>query len=435
MTGAHSATAASRPRERRAVAAERLSYSDLYARWEAAHWSPLDIDLTEDRAQWRKTMTDFERRAALWNYAMFLHGEDAVSATLAPYIEAAPREEQRYFLATQQVDEARHSLFFARFMREVVHCGSTVGSSLDATRPELTWGFRKTFNHLEKVADGLRKDRSLPNFAAAITMYHLLVEASLAQPGQEFIASYLDARDLMPGLREGLRNIARDEQRHIGFGVKCLSDLVSQEPLCRHAVADLMREVMPFMTAVFVPPGWDRRYTEVFGATLEDVFERGVVSLESKLRAAGLPPEDLPGAPPIPYQLPPRERAERLVTVLEANYLGQKVGSPSRDPRAVAALFDILHRSLDTSAAPHGYATIQWDFRDLDPWFVRIVDGTAHASPGRSDAADIVLRCRFEDWIDIVARRIDPRIALITGKLRLSGRPSMLWRMTRLFGT
>jgi hypothetical protein len=48
---------------------------------------------------------------------------------------------------------------------------------------------------------------------------------------------------------------------------------------------------------VFVPPGWDRRYSECFGFTVEDIFEEGARSFESKLGAAGLPVESLPGRP------------------------------------------------------------------------------------------------------------------------------------------
>ena len=80
----------------------------------------MEIDFTEDRRQWHEVLTEHERRAALWNYAMFFHGEDAVADDLAPFIDAAPREEQKYFLTTQQVDEARHAIFFKRFMHEVV---------------------------------------------------------------------------------------------------------------------------------------------------------------------------------------------------------------------------------------------------------------------------------------------------------------------------
>src|SRR5437763_9786720 len=282
---------------------QRVTYDDLYRRWEKGNWRSTEIDFSEDRRQWHEVFSELERRAALWNYAMFFHGEDSVTDNLSPYIDAAPQAEQKYFLATQQVDEARHAVFFGRFMREVVERGDDIGGSLTATHPELTWGFRKTFEYLDKVADGLRKDRSIPNFAAAITMYHLLVEATLAQPGQHFIESYLEERKIMPGFYAGMQNVSRDEQRHIGFGVKCLSDLVKEDPDCKYAVADLLREVMPLSVGVFVPPNWDRRYVEVFGSTIEEVYLQGMQSFESKMRAAGLALEELPGAPPLPITL------------------------------------------------------------------------------------------------------------------------------------
>ena len=59
----------------------------------------------------------------MWTYSLFFHGEDSVADNLSPFIDAAPREEQKYFLATQQVDEARHAVLFARFMREVAGTG------------------------------------------------------------------------------------------------------------------------------------------------------------------------------------------------------------------------------------------------------------------------------------------------------------------------
>ncbi len=127
------------------VAADQISYEDLYERWEHSNWRATAIDFSVDKVEWREKFSDLERRAALWNYAMFFHGEDAVADDLSPFIDAAPREEQKYFLATQQVDEARHAVFFKRFMEEVVEVGDgTVAGGLEATRPELTWGFVKT---------------------------------------------------------------------------------------------------------------------------------------------------------------------------------------------------------------------------------------------------------------------------------------------------
>ena len=53
---------------------------------------------------------------------------------------------------------------------------------------------------------------------------------------------------------------------------------------------------------------------------------------------------------------------------------------------------------------------------------------------GRLENADLVLRCKFEDWVDIIARRRDPRIAMATGKLRPKGSVRLLLRMSKLFG-
>ncbi|HEY2636588.1 MAG TPA: ribonucleotide-diphosphate reductase subunit beta, partial [Solirubrobacteraceae bacterium] len=214
-------------------ATQAITYEDLYRRWEQANWSAMEIDFTEDARQWREELMEFERTAAVWTYALFFWGEDAVADGLSAYIEAAPREEQTYFLTTQQVDEARHSVFFNRFMHEVCGIGDgTVGSGLATIEPQLTWGFRQVFGRLERMTHQLHRDPSLPRLCGAIALYHLVIEASLAQPGQEFITGYLEERDLLPGFREGMARVAHDEHRHIAFGVKLLSEHAGDEA-CR----------------------------------------------------------------------------------------------------------------------------------------------------------------------------------------------------------
>src|SRR4051812_26335731 len=128
-----------------AVAAQAIDYTDLYARWERGNWRSTEIDFTVDARQWAEDFTEFERKAALWNYAMFFWGEDAVADGLSPYIDAAPREEQKYFLTTQQVDEARHAVFFSRFMGEVAGVGGDgVGGRRAPTQPPRPRGFPPT---------------------------------------------------------------------------------------------------------------------------------------------------------------------------------------------------------------------------------------------------------------------------------------------------
>ena len=367
---------------------------------------------------------------------MFFHGEDAVADDLSPFIDAAPREEQKYFLTTQQVDEARHAVFFNRFMHEVVERGDgTVAGALEATRPELTWGFVKTFEMLDRVVDELRRDRSRTKLAQAVTMYHFVVEATLAQPGQHFISDYLTERDLLPGFRAGMRNVALDEQRHIGFGVKLLRDLAAEDPEVPEAVAEQLRAVTPVSLAVFVPPGWDTRYAECFGFTLEQIYEEGAKSFEAKFRAAGMPIESLPGPQIMPMDMPARQRAERGLAMLRSGFLGERNGPPARDPEAMAVLFDSIRRNVDMRRAPDGPFVLQWEFPDAEPWHVRLDNGATAAAAGRAPQVDLELRCRFDDWVDVVAGRLDPRRAVATGRLKPRGTPRALWRARGLFAS
>jgi hypothetical protein len=414
-------------------AGAQVSYTDLYARWERGNWRATEIDFTEDRRQWHEVLTEHERRAALWNYAMFFHGEDAVADDLAPFIDAAPREEQKYFLATQQVDEARHAIFFKRFMHEVVGLGDgTVAGGLRAVEPELTWGFRKTFALLDEITGALRTDRSRVALARAVTMYHVIVEALLAQPGQHFISDYLERRDVLPGFRAGMKLVALDEQRHIGFGVKLLHDLHAEDPGVLDAVADLIRDVTPYSLAVFIPPNWDRSYTECFGFTLEEIYTEASRSLDAKLRAAGLPLESLPGPSIFPLELPHDERARYGLAMLQRGFLGPGNGAPPRDPDAMAMLFDAVARAVDHRTAPAGPFTVQWEFDDAEPWHLRVDNGSTAAAPGHV-AADLEVRCAYGDWVDIIAGRLDPRRALATRRLRPRGSPRALWAGRSLF--
>ena len=416
------------------VASERISYEDLYARWEKGNWSATQLDFTQDRVDWQEKFSDIEQRGALWNYSLFLHGEDAVADNLSPYIDAAPREEQKYFLATQQVDEARHSVFFGRFLKEVVGVGDSIQSTLNDSLPELTWGFREIFAKLDDVANELRKDKSLPNLAASVCMYHLVIEATIAQSAQHFINDYLIERQVMPGFREGMENVSHDEQRHIGFGVKMISDLVKEDPECKDAIAELLREVIPISTGIFVPPNWDMRYIESFGQSLADVYTSAMTSLEQKLRAAGCPFEELPGAPIVPLDWTPRERAEYAVKLLRAGILGEKLGPPARDTDTVKLLFEFMSSLVDTDATPNGAARIQWDFTDAEPWHLVIDNGATRAVQGRLERPDLTLRCAFEAWTDIVAGREDARLSMAKLKLRPRGDMRLLMRMPKLLG-
>jgi ribonucleotide reductase beta subunit family protein with ferritin-like domain len=416
---------------------DAISYSDLYARWERGNWRATEIDFTEDARQWREDFTEFERRAAMWNYCLFFWGEDAVADNLSPYIDAAPLEEQKYFLTTQQVDEARHAVFFKRFMQEVCEVGDgSMSSGLSAIKPQLTSGFCKIFERLDRMADELRADRSPSQLAAAVTLYHVVIEAALAQPGQHFICSYLEERDQLPAFRQGMQNIAADEQRHIGFGVKLLSDLNREDPVgVPKAVARILREVTRYTSQVLMPPGWDERYLTVFNYDFDTVGIEGLLSMTSKLRSAGLPIESLPGPALLPPGLSPLEISQRGRALAKAGIVGVREGPSSRDPDTQALLFDTIRRQVNPH---HGLArptTFQWEFTDPDvpTWHLIVDNGSSVAQQGEALSPDLRLRLSYQDWVDIVGERLDPLRAVATGRLRPRGNPLALARLTKVF--
>jgi ribonucleotide reductase beta subunit family protein with ferritin-like domain len=419
-----------------AIAADAISYQDLYARWERGNWSATELDFTEDARQWREELTEFERTAALWNYAQFFWGEDSVADNLSPYIDAAPFEEQKYFLATQQADEARHAVFFKRFFEEVCGIGGgSVASGLDGIKPQLTPGIRTIFTRLDRMAAELRTDRSKPKLAAGVTLYHFVVEAALAHPGQHMISDYLEQRQLLPAFSEGMRNVALDEQRHIAFGVKLLADLAREDSRVPGAVAGLLHEVLQHTGQVLMPPGWDERYVTVFGYTLDQVGGMGANSLVARLRAAGLAPESLPGPPVLFPGYTPEEVAKRGRELAMAGITGVRQGPTKRDPDTVALLFDTMTLTIDPGHGLSRPTTFQWEFVDPDvsTWHLTVSNGTATAAAGQAGDPALRLAVAYQDFVDIMGGRLDPRRALVTGRMRIRGNPLGLLKLAKVF--
>jgi len=413
-------------------AGDQISYEDLYQRWEQANWQASTIDLTADREGWQE-LTEMQRRSALWTYSMFFYGEDSVADNLSPYIDAAPKEEQKYFLATQQVDEARHAVFFHRFFKEVIGAGESVASTLAYTEPQLGWGYRNVFDRLDRMAADLRRDRSLPNFARAIALYHMVVEATLAQPGQHYIEDFFVKQGSLPGFSEGMSNVSRDEQRHIGFGVKVLSECFAESEECKSAVAELLREVMPYSLAVFVPPNWDLEYTRCYGFEMEDIFAFGLRSARTKWRATGYPLEEMPGVLPVDPELDPMEVARRQIKLMRAGVMGEPNGRPRSDAEIQRLYFDIIARAARADAVNGNPMTIQWRFSDAEPWHLRIDNGSTATEPGEAPDPDLTLETSWADWVAISMQGEDPRRLILRRRLRPHGSLRQLARLQKVF--
>ena len=410
-----------------------VSYMDLYRRWEENNWSAMGLDFSADRAGW-DALSDLQRESALWMYSMFFYGEDSVADNLSPYIDAAPSEEQAYFLTTQQVDEARHAVLFHRFFKEVLGIDGDVGTTLEATLPRLNWGYRGVFDRLDRMADELRADRSLPKFAQAITLYHLIVEGTLAQPGQHYIEDFFNRDGGMPGFSAGMANVSRDEQRHIGFGVKTLSEIVPKSEECKAAIVELFREVNLYSIAVFCPPNFDRSFTECWGFTLEDIYAFGLKLVRQRWKTIGFPLEEMPpDVWPFDHSMPAEEIAARQVRLLLAGVTGPPNANPESSPEVQALLFDMTARRANTGEAGHGPFKVQWNFTDAAPWNIVVEGGSSKAQPGSIPAPDVTLRTSWADWVGIALNDRNPLRAIVERRLSAKGSPRALGTFRKVF--
>ena len=276
----------------------------LYHRWENQNWSTQDLDFTADAAQWKSMEGAFEgiRTELQRTFTLFFVGEQAVTDTLSPLVHAAPDEGSRIFLATQLVDEARHSVFFARFFDEVIGIPGGLTEALAVLRDRTVGGFRQLFDQdLVDVTEAVRKDPSdYGAWVEGITVYHLIVEGMLALTGQKFLLGTLREMQLLPGFYAGFTAVARDESRHVNFGVRAIMEAGIKDRAHLARVEETIRRILPEACRVVAAP--DRRFAIEPADTPEnlrispyDVRTFSLTSLTKRLRVAGLSEESCSG--------------------------------------------------------------------------------------------------------------------------------------------
>jgi ribonucleoside-diphosphate reductase beta chain len=266
------------------------SYMDLYRRWESQQWSVGDLDFTLDRQDWLKA-TDLEKKSTLWSHRLFFNGEERVTATLAPFVWAAPTPEIEIFLSTQMVDEARHTVFFDRWWREVVGTDAKdLKELLAEIRPDTNEGYNTLFyERLPSTAQRMASNpRDFDAFVEGVTIYHIIVEATIALTGQRFeLESMREIGSTDRGFYRGFTAVARDESRHVNFGIKVLHEAVRENP---ERFAPLIQrtlvECLPLVAGTLEPP--DPTYITEFGHTESEILQFALDSLNKRLRAIGI---------------------------------------------------------------------------------------------------------------------------------------------------
>jgi ribonucleoside-diphosphate reductase beta chain len=272
--------------------ANLLDYGELYNLWERQQWLTQEVDFTQDRVDWHERIDAEERFARMYGLSAFFIGEQRVTDELGPIMRAAPREDQRIFLSTQIADEARHVRFFDRFYFEVgVLEADGLAGRLKETEQHLNTGFGELFDELlKKRVDRLAAEpEDTVQLVEAITLYHLVIEGVLALTGQHFIIEYNEEQGTLPGFVEGFKNVARDEHRHIAFGVRFLTDMAREDPKYGEAIQRMMAESLPIADKVLDPPWAEEDGDwEMFGVSKEETHAFAAQCLTRRLKVIGL---------------------------------------------------------------------------------------------------------------------------------------------------
>jgi ribonucleoside-diphosphate reductase beta chain len=218
--------------------------------------------------------------------------EERITTKFSGLVGAHGSEEEATFLATQQVDEARHMQFYARFQDEVIAAPDLIGAHLARSRAHVSDAFRHLFDvalvqaHEELVA----APAELAAKVRFITLYHQVLEGTLGLTSFRFITDYLNREGLLPGFVQGYSKIHHDETRHIGYGVWFLRETVRDRPDQADVVRQTLRDLLPSVSDSLKLPG-DGDASSVLGVSEDELRQFALNGLTRRLSIIGVPLE------------------------------------------------------------------------------------------------------------------------------------------------
>lgn len=257
----------------------------LYRHWEESQWSPWDIDLRTDREQWA-AMED--RSLVSFVLGSLMVAEERITTKFSGLVGAGASEEEVAFLATQQVDEARHMQFYARVQDEVVSTPAEIAAHVEQARRQISPAFRTIFDErLVAAHERLRRSpHDLVAKIAFVTIYHLILEATLGLTTFEFSTRFLRREGLLPGFVDGYGRIHEDEHRHIGYGVWFLREAVEADANHAEVVRETLRELLPAVAESLTPPSGAG--VSVLGASADELRGFALDGLTRRLKIVGV---------------------------------------------------------------------------------------------------------------------------------------------------
>ncbi len=209
-------------------------------------WDPQAIDLTQDRADWDE-MVDLQRVSVLTTTASFVGGEEAVTLDLLPlvmHVAQAGMLEEEIYLTSFLNEEAKHTEFFRRWLDEVT------GNRDDLMHLMGPSWHRMFLEELPSSLGNLSRDDSPQSLARALATYNMVVEGVLAETGYHYYRTVLEMQQQLLGMLAGIELIARDESRHLRFGIYMLQRLIAEDDAIWDVTLGRIEELRPLVTGI-----------------------------------------------------------------------------------------------------------------------------------------------------------------------------------------
>ena len=257
-------------------------FTTLYRKYLKQRWDVYELDFSQDKIDWTEKMTPAERESFMAIASGFHHGERQVEIELPVFMIGAS-EEEKLHIAAQIEDEARHTVFFDRFYREVVGLrGDDIMDILDASFPWVSETFVGPFGLLAYQADEVRRNpydqRARVRYG---TTYFLWIEGVLALSVMKVTLSYARWRGFLPAYYTGFTATCRDESRHVQGGMRYLQDAVRKDPTMINEIHDTLRTILALSGVasreiIYEPLGWTEDevrmlFLQQLGRKLNDV--------------------------------------------------------------------------------------------------------------------------------------------------------------------
>lgn len=206
-------------------------------------WNPADIDFSQDKKDW-DSLNDKQREYILILGSQFVSGEEAVTLDLLPLIKAVAdggHFEEEMFLTTFLWEEAKHVDFFNRAFTS---WGVDTRNMEQYYTPSYMGYFGETFTGRMNI---LYDNPSPENLLRASATYNMAIEGILAETGYFMWYRLMDTANILPGTRQGIRNLQLDESRHIAYGVWLCSRLVAEHPDLYDIIPETMDECFAYL--------------------------------------------------------------------------------------------------------------------------------------------------------------------------------------------